>query len=451
MSLTSSIGHRFALGSSVVKLFSPLLAALLVSYVSANTADAAPNGIYRGQAYGTFANAEAGSLSATLGRSAFQPCPCEGTDGELLTNRISNVVANNVFRAGETTSTGITRSNANTATIEFVSKVEGLNVFDGLISATAVTGVANTRVNANSITGDISDSRFVGLEIAGRKISSEVEPNTRIPLPGIGVIVLKRVNELGNGRDAGRIAVDMIVINVTERNTFDLAVGAQIIIGHAASGFERRNIDAVFDGAAWGATSNKTLSSRARNRIGRLAFITLPCVGTGEVRSNSGGEVVAEGILSIAEARSTAFGGRTKAGRTARTTARVNNVELLGGRIVAANITAVAKETLRRNGNRTRSTEGSHLTGLRVLGTQIPISVQPNTQLPIPGFGVLVINEQIIPADGAEGATTVNGLRLVITRANVLNLPIGSEIIVAHAHASAEEFVPASNNRMASR
>jgi hypothetical protein len=48
-------------------------------------------GSFRGQAYATFANAEAGPVATQLGRSAFQPCPCQGTGGKTLSNTVDRV------------------------------------------------------------------------------------------------------------------------------------------------------------------------------------------------------------------------------------------------------------------------------------------------------------------------------------------------------------------------
>src|SRR4051812_41994213 len=52
-------------------------------------------GSFRGSAFATFANATAGPVAAELGRSAYQPCPCRGTNGQILSNTI------NTLQAGE--------------------------------------------------------------------------------------------------------------------------------------------------------------------------------------------------------------------------------------------------------------------------------------------------------------------------------------------------------------
>ena len=68
----------------------------------------------------------------------------------------------------------------------------------------------------------------------------------------------------------------------------------------------------------------------------------------------------------------------------------------------------------------------------------VPINVPPNTELPLIGLGKVIISEQIVPSSG--GRTRVDGLRIVIGTANLLGLPVGSEIVIAYAEASAARF-----------
>ena len=74
---------------------------------------------------------------------------------------------------------------------------------------------------------------------------------------------------------------------------------------------------------------------------------------------------------------------------------------------------------------------------MKVAGLSLPVNVSPNTRIDLP-FGYVVLNEQKIPAAAKKGVMSVNGLRIVITAANVLNLPVGSQITLAHAEATAQ-------------
>jgi hypothetical protein len=50
------------------------------------------------------------------------------------------------------------------------------------------------------------------------------------------------------------------------------------------------------------------------------------------------------------------------------------------------------------------------------------------------GIGYVILNEQKIPPASSNAPTEANGIHVFVTKANVLALPVGSEIIVAHAH-----------------
>ena len=57
----------------------------------------------------------------------------------------------------------------------------------------------------------------------------------------------------------------------------------------------------------------------------------------------------------------------------------------------------------------------------------------------VPGYGVVHVNEQVIPRAASRNKMKVNGLRVVIqTVPNDLDLPVGAEIHVAHAEAMAD-------------
>jgi hypothetical protein len=144
-------------------------------------------------------------------------------------------------------------------------------------------------------------------------------------------------------------------------------------------------------------------------------------------------------VLSSGTGKTTAFGGPTTSGTVAKTTATVQNVELLGSLIVADTVKAVAQDTF-RNGQRFSSTQGTKFIGLEVAGEVVPVDVEPNTRIDLPGIGFVIINEQKLPAPGSTARTQVNGLRVVVNKNNTLGVPVGTQIIVAHADSTAVRF-----------
>ncbi|MCL6439572.1 MAG: hypothetical protein K6T51_13270 [Rubrobacteraceae bacterium] len=425
-------------------VLSGVLIAVFALFFSVGRAGAAAliKGSFQGNAYATYANAKAGPVATSLGRSAFIPCPCNGTNGKTLSNTVDSVKApanGRVLSAGVTRSTVYARKGATSAAVHNSSKVAGVSLFKGLIRADAIKAVANTSANTKKITSNARGSRLVNLRIAGKPVKANVSPNSKVGLPGIGYVELKHVQKGGNGRQAGRISVDMLTVVVTRNNKFGLPVGARIVVAHAASGFSRTQPRANLGGQAYAAYA-KTSSPLLANQVGRAAFVFVGCQGTGgKVKRNTVSGVGAGKILSLGAGDTTAYGRQLVSGGVAKTSAKVAGVNLLGGIIRADAITAAAQDTYRK-GVRTSSTAGSRFANLRVLGLPLPVNVRPNTKISLPGIGYVVINQQIIPKPTSKARTQVNGLHVYVTTKNLLGIPVGTEIIVAHADTKAYRF-----------
>ena len=403
---------------------------------------AAPEGSYRGHAYGTFANSKAGPVAATLGRSAFQPCGCRGTDGQVLQNSIASLSAGQngrVLRLDGVVTTVFTDELANQAVVTNTSRVERPNLFDGRILAKRVKAAANVVATTADIDTDAEGTSFVGLRINGQPISDTVAPNTNVALPGIGTVIVKRVKRGGNSTFQV-ITVEALVVKVEEENNFDLPVGSEIIVGHARAGFSRTVPEVVFGGSAYAAEGNTKIGERLASKIGKAAAVYIGCEGTaGKTNTNNIEELDVEKVMAFGSGKTTAFGGNTSTGRVAKATAKVEDVSLLIGAVTADAVTAVAQETI-KNGVKTRSTKGSGFVGLRVNGVSMPVPTPPNTVVQLPKFGRVVLNEQKIPPAGSSDSTKVNGMVIIITKPNALNLAVGSRIVVAHAGARVLPF-----------
>ena len=437
---------RYVLGENWRKKFQLFLTALalLVGALVASGGVARADdltGSFRGKAYATYANATAGDISVELGRSALQPCPCGGTDGKVRANTVTNLKAGDdgrVLSADVTRSTVYTQKTTDTATITDTSTISGLSMFDGLITATTVKAVATVNATATTMDGSGTGSTLVGLKINGAAISANVANNTVIPLPGLGKVTLKKKGKNGNYTDLGGVTVQMLSITIDQTNVFNLPVGAQITVGYASAQFSRVQPTVVVGGQAYGTYANTTIGDDLVNQIGKAALITMGCEGTnGQTLSNNVATLEVGSLVSLDNIVSTAFGGPDSGGTTARTTSTVEGVNLLGGLIKASTISAVAQETY-QGGVRSRSTIGSGFAGLKVGGVSIAINTPPNTSLTLLGLGHVIINEQVLPT--GTGRTVVNGLHIFVTTANLLGLPVGSEIIIAHAEATANRW-----------
>ena len=397
-------------------------------------------GAFSGGAYATFGNVKAGPIAATLGRSAFQGCPCNGTDGQVLTTEVDGLSAGdggNVLTASVTKSTAFTQKTATTAEVQNTSAITGLSVLGGVVSADTIKAVASVSATKRTLTAAPDGSMLTNLVIAGQSIPVNVPQNTVIPLPGLGSVTLYKVTPKGNMKSGGTITVDMITIDIGTKNNLGLAIGAKIVIGHAEAGFVRRQPTSVFGGQAYAVAGNDNIGNLLENKIGRSAFLALGCRGTfGKTKTNSIAKMTVTGVMAMGDGATSAFGGTEGPATVSRTTSTVSAVNLLGGLITVGAVQAVAQSSL-QNGVVTGSADGSGFTGLTVAGIAVPLSVPPNTTLNLLLLGTVTINEQTIRNDGS---VVVNGLHIKITTANLLGLPVGSDLIVAHATSSIAPF-----------
>lgn len=144
---------------------------------------------------------------------------------------------------------------------------------------------------------------------------------------------------------------------------------------------------------------------------------TPPLLSTGVINTTADGRILADGTLeSIA-------------------TADVHDVNLLAGLITADEVLAVSSTTHNDGGFQT-SAAGSNLVNLNVAGIPIIVTPAPNTDIALLGFGHVVLNEQITRERSGTASLTVNMIHVFITEANVLNIAVGTEIIVSHAFSS---------------
>jgi hypothetical protein len=417
------------------------LAAPAAGFAPRTAAAAAPQGAFRGEAYGTFASGVAGSVAATLGKSAYLPCPCQGTFGQTKRNNVDGLSAGalgRVLKASEVTSTVFARKTATAAEVTNTSTITGLNLLNGLITATTVRAVANTTATASATSSNAIGSTLVDLVIDGRRIAANPPPNSRVALPGIGTVILNKRVVSGNGQPLQTITVEGLTVQVETANSLGLPVGARIVVAHAISGFSRTPISSFVGGQAYAAAANAAVGSALQNQIGKAALVTIGCEGTaGRTLTNNVTALDVGTTLRTGAGATTAFGGPNAGGGTiARTTARVENASLLGGLISFTAITAAAEDRF-AGGLHVRSAAGTQIVGLRVLGLPVSAGVAPNTRINLPRLGFVIVNERKLPAPAVNGLTQVSGLRVIVDTANSLGLPVGSEIIVAHAEANA--------------
>lgn len=90
------------------------------------------------------------------------------------------------------------------------SELQQVSVLGGLISADVVVAMASSYVNGAGAASDAAGSGFANLVVNGVPVTTDVAPNTRVDLPGVGYAVLNEQSGTGDGVTTSGIAVNMI-------------------------------------------------------------------------------------------------------------------------------------------------------------------------------------------------------------------------------------------------
>lgn len=416
-----------------------ILATVLLTGTAATALAKPLPGFFTGGAAAARADVTIGTLDLVLQRLAAQACPCQGTNGKLQSNGVGPASLPGLITVGATTATAIADREATTAYSTQTATLAGLNLLGGLITADAITAEASFNATETTLDTSTKGTSIVNLVIAGTKIDPKVKPNTKINLPGIGSVTLFAVDRTGSEKKDKKVGieVDVLLINVSVSNPLGLPIGSVIKVASASAGFDRKQPNVVVGGEAYVADANLSAGIPILNALGQLGVSGIgACTGTGGKTHTATVAGFTTPLFTVGAGTTTAFGGRTGPGTSiAQTTATVASLNLLGGLITTNAITAEVTETAQRKVV-TASAEGSSFGGITVLGIPLPLNVPANTNIPLPLLGYVIINEQNLTG-GVNGKATVNGLHIVVNTPNLLSLPVGTEIILAHADATA--------------
>ena len=399
-------------------------------------------GSFTGGGIALDANVQAGPVAVTLGRAAVAGTSCNGTNGVTRVGQTLRIAAElgglKIVEVGASRSTALTTRAEDTAKVTTTSGVTDLSLLDGLVTASVVRGRATVTATRAALVAATSGSIVEDLVVAGEPIDLvSVAPNTRLALPGVGTLTLRQVTNVAIP-GSRRTEVQMMVLRVNVANRFGLPLGTEIVIGRAFAGYYRTPATTSVTGVAYGTEANAAIGSTLQNQIGRAAVVGMTCRGTdGETIVRRLSALNVGNVLDVGPVRSTARGGSIGNGAVAHTTANVEAVSMLGGLVQAARLSAVAWDRRTATG-RISSAEGTGVFGLRIGGIGLGNVTSFNRGLTVPGVGGMVVNEVIPPltASGPNSRLRVNALRLTVGLPTS-PLPIGAEIIVGHAEASA--------------
>jgi hypothetical protein len=161
------------------------------------------------------------------------------------------------------------------------------------------------------------------------------------------------------------------------------------------------------------------------------AYVQLPPAG-GSVSDSSPGAGFglgnADASTTQIDTRSTGDAG---AGSVTSTVTMADG-ELLGGVVRVRDVRVTATTT---SGGRATSTATITFGSLIVAGISYP-SPSINQRIEVPGVGIVIVNEQITGGNGGDASSIIaRAVRMQITASSVMDLPRGTELILAYAAA----------------
>jgi hypothetical protein len=222
-SFTVNMIHVFITQANILNL--PIGTQIIVSHAASGLTSGV-QGTLDGVAYGTKASV-LGVI--TSGPSAKVSMGCLGTNGNLKTNSVVQVLLPPLFSVGEVVDTALGTVDGTTASGELTSTVQAVDVATSLVTASLVKADAHASKTGGTLSFSDDGTMFVDLHVAGfPEIGDDVPPNTRLSIAGLGTLWLHRVIQRSNS-----IEVRMIELIVTEANIFGINIGTDIQVAVA--------------------------------------------------------------------------------------------------------------------------------------------------------------------------------------------------------------------------
>ncbi|MGD0930606.1 MAG: choice-of-anchor P family protein [Candidatus Korobacteraceae bacterium] len=201
---------------------------IIVSNATSGMIKAFAPAIVTGASFGT-------SVSSTLidsSPTAPVNLPCFGTAGQLITNSVASVNIAGVLSSGTVSDTGESDLTNPLSKGEMTSQVEGLNLLSGLITANVIYSQVNAVVDGFGGTFETGVGTFAGLAVAGYpSINDSVPYNTQVSILGLGTLYLRHL--IRNFPYPNSTEVRMIELVINQNNSYNLPIGADIVIGDA--------------------------------------------------------------------------------------------------------------------------------------------------------------------------------------------------------------------------
>lgn len=403
----------------------------VAAFAGVTLSGASPRAHDGGSTFGASAGAYGSTLSLAggtvrSGHSAITTLGCTTRAGVTHQNTTDHSQLSQAGTVGATsTQTQTVRPDGGGLESIGLSKVTGLDLFDGKLTANAVD--AASTVTGGSSVATAGSTTFDDLEIDGHRIDFQPSPNQSIAVPGVGTVTLNAQDTTSTG-GVTEMTVNGLDVSLDKHNLAGLPAGAHLVIGHARAALHDVASHPL-RGVAYGTeiTNGKTVTSK------RSFAQIMPCEGTQHAHParNVGAGVDVARAIRTGAVTSRAVGQTGPDGASGTTRSSVTDISLLHHLVTADVVTAVAH--VAENGrNISTSEHGSRIVGLRVDGHPVDVTSKPNTAIDLPGgLGTLYLNHVTTTPRGL----TVHTIDLQLAQPRD-GLAKGSDIVVGNAVAA---------------
>jgi hypothetical protein len=347
------------------------------------------------------------------------------------TNSAAAVAVKSLLSSGAVSTS--TYSKAITGGYEVVSesRIAGVNLLNGLITASAVDTTSTSKLVNGKISGG-SATTFVGLKIVGVKLPVTIPVNFHVSIPNVVTIYLNYSLASGVAPSVMSIGAGLYLGLLKTQGAN--AVGASVALTPTYAALGPITIPPsghIVRGNAFGTQVTAKAGSLANVQSDPTAPISMAAAGTGGkvITANIAG-VNLTSLLRLGAVADTAQSTNTNARWESETTSKVAGINLFNGAIKADAVTADAHVTGTPGGTTVSGTSG--LLDLSIAGQAIPVNAKPNTKINVLGLGTVTINKQV----STTNSVTVCALDIVLGKATG-GLPVGAEVTIAVASASA--------------
>ena len=187
--------------------------------------NARPNSV-SGEAFGISVNAAGVAVGPT-------PHVVLPPDGGMVRDQLLGIAVPNLATS---TTLGVVTTGSigpGTASAQSSASAEGVNLLNGLVTASIVVAMSSSTANGSTATSTAEGSTLIGLSINGSPpVDVAPSPNTTIPIPG-GAVILNEQITGGDGVHTSALTVNMI--HVTLKDPLTGTITADIIVSSAHS------------------------------------------------------------------------------------------------------------------------------------------------------------------------------------------------------------------------